>query len=379
MPIPFAKPDITEAEITAISNCLRSGWLTTGGVTAEFERRFAETVGAKYALAVTSATMGALLVLDALGIGAGDEVIVPAYTFSGPAMMARRLGARVVFADSRASSPEMSWEDALAKVTSRTKAIMPTDFAGNPWEAGIESLETHFRDIPIIHDAAHAFPAAYSDGSKVGSKGLATFFSFYATKTLTTGDGGMVTTNDDDLAARIRKLRQHGFNKQLFDRYTNIQAGWAYAIEDNGWKANLTDLASSVGLVQLERAQEMLEKRRAIASLYDSIFTRTNLPVRPLGHDEGSAFHLYPIYVENRDDFITRMAGHGIQCSVHFIPLPLHPAWQDAGAPRCLNAENHFMRTVSLPIYPTMAVVDVAKVLDAAITSLKEQLECSQA
>lgn len=377
MTIPFAKPDITEAEIEAVTTCLRSGWLTTGGVTAEFEKRFAEYVGVKHALAVTSATMGALVTLDALGIGPGDEVIVPAYTFSGPAMMARRLGAKVVFADSTASAPDMSWGDALSKVTSRTKAIMPTHFAGNPYEFG--TGQTHHDDIPIIHDAAHAFPATYSDGSMVGSSGLATFFSFYATKTLTTGDGGMITTNDDALAERIRKLRQHGFNKQLFDRYTNIKAGWAYSIDENGWKANLTDLASSIGLVQLQRANEMRAKRRAIADLYDMVFAHTSVPAYPLVHDAGSAFHLYQIYVDKRAEFIAGMGRRGIQCSVHFIPLPLHPAWHGTASASVHNAIKHYEKAVSLPFYPTMTPYDVAMVLHAALETMKELASCSQA
>jgi dTDP-4-amino-4,6-dideoxygalactose transaminase len=376
--MPFALPDITEREVEAVSECLRSGWVTTGRKTKEFEEKFASFIGVKHALAVNSATAGALLILDALGIGPGDEVIVPAYTFSGPAMMAHHLGAKIVLVDSYLDDPAMHGWDCTQAITERTKAIMPTHFAGIPYE-GTGKLKgvTHIQGVPIIHDAAHAFPTRYADGTMVGSKGLATFFSFYATKCITTGEGGMITTNDDDLADRIRKLRLHGFDRSLFDRYTNAKAGWRYDISAEGWKANMTDLSAALGLVQLDRAYLMRWTRQQIADDYDKAFTRAGIEL--LKHPDGSSYHLYQIYMpsNDRDEFISRMADKGIQCSVHFIPLHMHTAWQKIGVNDCPQAESLYKQVVSLPIHSKMNQADVDRVIAAVVETAGELVECS--
>ena len=371
--MPFAVPDISEREVEAVSECLRSGWVTTGRKTKEFEEKFAAFIGVKHALAVNSATAGALLILDALGVGPGDEVIVPAYTFSGPAMMAHRLGAKIVLCDSQLDNPAMCATALEGLITSKTKAIMPTHFAGIPFEA-LGYLE-EYRGIPIIHDAAHAVPSRNSNGSIVGSTGKATFFSFYATKCITTGEGGMITTNDDDLADRIRKLRLHGFDKSLFDRYTNAKAGWRYDIAAEGWKANMTDLSAALGIVQLDRSWLMRYLREQVAHDYDAAFEKAGIAT--LKHPVGSSYHLYQIYVPRRDEFIARMAEKGVQCSVHFIPLHLHSAWQKAGVNECPLAENLFKQVVSLPIHSKMIQDDVDRVIAAVVETAGELVECS--
>ncbi|MBY0559995.1 aminotransferase class I/II-fold pyridoxal phosphate-dependent enzyme [Hyphomicrobium sp.] len=233
MSLPFARPDIGDDEVEAVVECMKSGWLTSGSKVQEFEAKFAAFTGAKHAIAVSSATVGALLILDALGIGLGDEVIVPAMTFSGPAMMAHRLGANVVLADCLPGSHQLDPADVARKITPRTKVVMPTHFAGEACD--LEALQslcaTH--GVLLIDDAAHALPTVDKSGDRVGSgaSSLATFFSFYATKTLTTGDGGMITTNEDWLAERIRPLRSHGMSRPVFDRYSRLGASWQYDIE----------------------------------------------------------------------------------------------------------------------------------------------------
>lgn len=269
--IPFALPDIGPAEIAAVTACLESGWVTSGPNVKEFERRFADYVGAKHAIAVNSATMGALLILDALGVGPGSEVIVPAYTFSGPAMMAHKLGAKVLLADCLPGSYQIDPADVERKLTDDTLVVMPTHFAGASCDMNSLAEICGGIGVHLIDDAAHAFPTFdYAENRMVGNgqPSKATFFSFYATKCLTTGEGGMVTTNDTALADRIRALRLHGINRAVHDRYTNLKTGWRYDIAAPGWKANMTDTAAAMGIVQLERTPEMRTARSIIATLY---------------------------------------------------------------------------------------------------------------
>jgi dTDP-4-amino-4,6-dideoxygalactose transaminase len=230
--------------------------------------------------------------------------------------------------------------------------------------------------LALIDDAAHAFPAidwTVNDLVGSGKHSKATFFSFYATKTITTGEGGMITTNDDALAGRIRKLRLHGFNKELFDRYTNAAAGWRYDISEPGWKANMTDIAAALGIGQLHRAVEMRERRWQIAQAYFKQLE--GVPGVKLPEiDEGSAWHLFPIQVEDRDEFVRRMTAAGIQCSVHFIPLHQHSYWQKALGVKpgdFPNADALFAGEVSLPIYSLMTDDDARRVCFAVETILR--------
>lgn len=381
MSIPFHRPDISQAEIDAVTECLKSGWLTSGRKVKEFEDKFAAFVGAEHAVAVNSATSAALLLMDALNVGPRDEVIVPSYTFSGPAMMARKLGAKVVFADCARDSFQIDPEDVAAKITSRTKIVMPTHFAGAPADVARLNEICASSGVIVLEDAAHALPTVELKGSKlVGScslGSLATFFSFYATKTLTTGDGGMITTNDSFLASRLRQLRMHGMSTPVSDRYTRVGASWQYDILHEGWKLNMTDIAAAIGIVQLDRTADLHRSRFAVATQYEEELAGLHgvlLPEVSAAH----ACHLFPIMVRaDRKRFIELMAINGVQCSVHFIPLHLHSAWasyQNQSSHTLPVSEMMFRNEVSLPIYPGMTSDEVSTVASA----VKEALVASR-
>lgn len=378
MSIPFHRPDIGQAEIDAVTECLKSGWLTSGRKVKEFEDAFAKKVGAKHAIAVNSATSAALLLLDVLNVGPGDEVIVPSYTFSGPAMMARKLGAHVVFADCAPGSYMVDPNEVLAKITPRTRVVMPTHFAGAAADVERLSWLCAQKNIALLEDAAHALPTVEHGTSKyVGacSFSLATFFSFYATKTLCTGDGGMITTNDDLIASRLRQLRMHGMSVPVADRYTRLGASWQYDIAFEGWKVNMTDIAAAMGLVQLERMEELHQARVAIALQYEEELQ--GYVTLPANQHLSHAVHLFPIQVNKRDQFVQLMAQQDVQCSVHFIPLHMHSAWRGYTSPYDLpNASAIYRRTVSLPVYPSMTAEDVSTVTAAARTAVKELGGC---
>jgi dTDP-4-amino-4,6-dideoxygalactose transaminase len=374
----FALPDIGPEEIDNVVSCLRSGWLTSGKMVQQFEREFADYVGAKEAVSVSSATMAALLLLSALEVGPGDEVIVPAYTFSGPAMMAHKLGAKIVFADCAPNSYQIDPEHVASLITPRTKVIMPTHFAGSACDIAALAKLCVGRGIHLIDDAAHAFPTFDATTDTMVGQGVhtaATFFSFYATKTLTTGEGGMVTTNDEVLARKVRNVRSHGFSREAFDRYTNLTTSWRYDIAHEGWKANMTDLAAAIGLAQLKRSDTLQFDRASIAKKY-----RQELRELPIGlpeYDKHSAWHLFPIQVEKRDEFISLMAQRGVQCSVHFIPLHHHTKWQAIVGPQSLpNSDAMFAKEVSLPIFSRMTTDDIDRVVVSAHEVLKELKLC---
>ena len=293
-------------------------------------------------------------------------------TFSGPAMMAHRLGAKVVLADCEPGSYQISVADVAAKITPQTRVVMPTHFGGASCSTAALSELCYQHGIKLVDDAAHAFPTIDRDTLNMVGSGRdshATFFSFYATKCITTGEGGMVTTNNDELADKIKRLRLHGFNRTIFDRYTNVKTGWKYDIAAPGWKANMTDIAAAMGLAQLARADDMLIRRQQIAQLY-----RDQLKGSGRGAAEVAitATHgtCYPVQVDDRDRFVNHMAEVGVQCSVHFIPLSLHSYWQQAlgvEAGHCPNAEAIYARSVSLPIFSKMTDKDVQRVVDAVL------------
>jgi dTDP-4-amino-4,6-dideoxygalactose transaminase len=369
--LPFALPDITAAEIDSVAGCLRAGWLTSGPAVQRFEAQFARAIGAEHAVACSSATMASLLIFDALGVGPGDEVTFPAWTFSGPPMMAHRLGATVVLADVDRRTFNLSSEH-LGEITSRTRAVVPTHFAGLAVDVDeLVELADPF-GVAVVDDAAHAFPARDADGRTVGAQAaVATFFSFYATKPLTTGDGGMVVTNDAVLADKVRRLRTHGMSREAYGRYNDPEAKWRYEIVAGGWKANMTDFAAAIGLAQLRRATGLRLERKRIADAYCEGLRGAGVTLPPYAC--GHAWHLFPILVEHdRDGFIDRMAAQGVQCSVHFIPLHKHPFWQAAARiPRPLvNCDWLAEREVSLPIFSKMTDADVERVIAAVKAAL---------
>ncbi|HPZ48783.1 MAG TPA: DegT/DnrJ/EryC1/StrS family aminotransferase [Propionibacteriaceae bacterium] len=377
--LPFALPDIGEAEIEAAVTCLRSGWLTTGPNARAFEQEFAAFVGAEHAVAVNSATAGLHLAYEALGIGPGDEVLVPTWTFTATAEAVRYLGADPVFVDVDPRTYCIDVALAAESVTRRTKAIAPVHFAGRAVpEQDLRALaDAH--DLRIVDDAAHSFPT-WSDGQLIGGQGHeATVFSFYATKTITTGEGGMVVTPDPDLAARMRTMRLHGISRDIFNRYTDVaQRSWFYEVVAPGYKYNLTDMAAAIGRVQLTRANELRDRRAEIAAQYAAGLAGLplTLPPAPPSNpqaDSTHAWHLYVVQIDDgapldRDATIDALTGRGIGTSVHFIPLHLQPYWRDTyqlTTDQFPVATDLFNRSFSLPIYTRMTDADVDRVIAA--------------
>ncbi|HSO70175.1 MAG TPA: DegT/DnrJ/EryC1/StrS family aminotransferase [Arachnia sp.] len=373
--LPFARPDITEAEIQAVVETMRSGWLTTGPNAAAFEREFIEFLGADaQGVAVNSATAGLHLAFEAIGVRPGAEVLVPTWTFTATAEAVRYLGGDPVLVDADPDTLCIDLSDAERKVTERTVAIAPVHYAGLGVPNGALTEFAHRHNLKVVEDAAHAFPTI-NEGTLIGAHGhTATVYSFYATKTMTTGEGGMVVTPDPELAARMRTMRLHGINRDVFDRYSSSKPSWHYDVVAPGYKYNLTDTAAAMGRVQLQRTPEMVARRTAIAEQFDAAFA--DLPVTlPARAPEGSthAWHIYNLRLTadapvDRDTFINKMGEAEVGTSVHFIPLHLQPYWRDTyhhlpGDFPIATAE--FQRTVSLPIFSAMTGDDVAKVTNA--------------
>lgn len=365
--IPFAVPDIGEAEIEAVANSMRSGWITTGPNCSSFEKEFASFLGANQleTVAVNSATAGLHLALEALGVGEGDEVLVPTWTFTATAEVVSYLGATPVFVDIEPSAYTINFTEAQKVITERTKAIMPVHFAGRPISRKAIEEFASSNKLLVVEDAAHAFPAS-SEGTPVGcSNAEAIVFSFYATKTMTTGEGGMVATKDINLARRMRTMRLHGINGDVFNRYNSDRPKWYYEVVAAGFKYNLTDIAASMGRVQLARSPDMREKREFIANFYLSELADVRDVRLPRREEPGDihAWHLFTIEIlrnaaMSRDEFIQAMSKEGIGTSVHFIPLHLQPHWRSAYA---LRAERFpvsnaaYEQIVSLPIFSGMS------------------------
>jgi dTDP-4-amino-4,6-dideoxygalactose transaminase len=395
--IPFAKPCIGEEEIAAVVKTMRSGWLTTGPKTREFEEAFASAVGSRHALAVNSATAGLHLALEAAGVQPNDAVFTPVWTFTASAEVARYLGAHPVFVDIDAATLNVDpvcLQEAIIKAERggkwQPKAIMPVHFAGQACKMDSIIELALDKDLKVIEDAAHAFPATVSSRSvldasssrrNIGAVGDATVFSFYATKTLATGEGGMVTTENDALAERVRVMRLHGISRDVWNRYTSDKPSWYYEIIAPGFKYNLTDIAAAIGLEQLRKSGLFQNRREEIATAYNAGLgghAAFELPQVKCSEDV-HAWHLYVLRLNldqfniDRDRFIEEMAARGVSCSVHFIPLHMQPYWRDTYGLENSQfpvASREFQRVVSLPIYPGMTDRDVefvtAMLLDVA-------------
>lgn len=381
--IPFALPDIGEEEISEVVDSLRSGWVTTGPKVKKFEQDFKDFIGNEgEAVAVNSATAGLHLALEAIGVGIGDEVITTPYTFTATAEVIRYLGANPVFVDINPSTFNIDITQIESKISTRTKAIIPVHFAGLACEmdAIIEIAQHH--NLRVIEDAAHALPSEYG-GRLVGSLQTdATVYSFYATKTITTGEGGMVVTRDSALAERCRVMRLHGISRDAFDRYNSEKPAWHYEVVAPGFKYNMTDLAAAIGIHQLKKVRKFQQRRQVIASCYDHEFAELPILLPPHApNDDLHAWHLYTIRLSDdapvkRDDFIQLMAGRGIGCSVHFIPLHIHPYWRDTYklSPEDFpNALDAYERVVSMPIYTRMTEKDTSRVTKAVKEILSDQ------
>jgi len=373
---PFALPDIGEEEVSAVVKCLKSGWLTTGKMAQQFEKDFANFLGDKdlHCMSVNSASMGLRVLLDAYGVGEGDEVIVPTCTFSSTAMMPFHAGAKPVFVDIDEDTMNMDPVKLEQAITSKTKAIVPVHFAGLACDMQAINEIAKKHDLLVFEDAAHALPTI-SNGKTVGNNTSdGAIFSFYATKTITTGEGGMIVVNDAEKAKKCKILRLHGISKDVFDRYTSNKANWMYEIVEAGHKCNMTDMAASIGVEQLKKATSFAEKREYIAKKYLEAFKGLpiKLPAKPQG-DNTHSWHLFVIRIlENsgvsRNEFIDKMRELGVGCSVHFIPLHYHSFWQkELGVKKgdFPVSERAFECAVSLPIYTKMQDDDIDKVIAA--------------
>jgi len=379
--IPFALPDIGDDEIAEVVDTLKSGWITTGPKTRRFEEDFSAFLGTSnpaepplHAMAVNSATAGLHLALEALGIGPGDEVITTTHTFTATAEVVRYLGADVVLVDIDPATLCIDVAAVEAAITPRTKVVMPVHYAGLAADMAALLPLARRHGLKVVEDAAHALPTTCG-GRLVGTLGSeATVFSFYANKTMTTGEGGMVVTRDADLARRIKVMRLHGINRDAFDRFTAKVPSWYYEVIAPGFKYNLTDIASAVGIHQLRRARAFQRARADIAARYDAAFA--DLPViRPPGPLPGDthAWHLYVMRLADdakltRDELIEGLYAAGIGCSVHYIPLHLQPYWRERyglTTDRFPQSQRAFERMLSLPLYTRMGATEVQRVIDA--------------
>jgi dTDP-4-amino-4,6-dideoxygalactose transaminase len=373
--IPFHRASIGEEEIQAVAEVIRSGWIAMGPKTLEFEKRFAEYVGARHAIDVCSGTAALHLALEAAGLGPADEVLLPTTTFTATGEVITYLGARPVLVDVDAVSLNLDVADAEKRLTARTRAIIPVHMAGQPCDMEeIHSFAQKY-NLRVIEDAAHALPSEYQ-GKRVGSLSELTAFSFYATKTLTTGEGGMITTDNGDLAARMRLMRLHGIGGDAWKRYSK-SGSWYYEVMEAGFKYSPTDIQAAFGLVQLGKCDVSTTARRSIAEQYTAEFRcHTELETPTVEFDRRSSCHLYILRLHleqlsiDRNGVINELKQRGIGTSVHFIPLHLHPYYQRCYGYRMGNfpvAEAQFERCISLPIYPNMSVEDVQHVIEITI------------
>jgi dTDP-4-amino-4,6-dideoxygalactose transaminase len=374
--LPFALPDVGDEEITEVVEVLRSGWVTTGPKAKQFESDFTDFLGGGLdAIAVNSATAGLHLGLEALGIGADDEVITTTHTFTATAEVIRYLGADPVLVDIDADTLCLSITQVEAAITPRTKAIVPVHFGGRSVDMQSLLALAIKHGLFVMEDAAHALPTTCS-GQLIGSlESDVTVFSFYANKTMTTGEGGMLVTRNPVIAKRARVMRLHGINRDAFDRFTSKVPSWYYEVVAPGFKYNMTDIAAAMGIHQLKKVCLFQEKREAIALRYNEAFAYLPVILPLLAEkDDVHAWHLYVLQLNDdapvaRDQFIDAMFEKGIGCSVHYVPLHQHPYWRDTYhlTPEMFPVSQRvYERSVSLPIYSKMTDEDTERVILAA-------------
>ncbi len=371
--LPLTVPSIGAREKALVLETLESGWITTGPQALALGERVAALAGAKHGVALNSATAGLHLGLLACDVQPGDEVVTSTYTFAACVNVIEHCGARPVLVDVASDTLCLDPERLAAAITPRTRAVMPVDYAGHPCDMdGIEALARP-RGIAIVEDAAHALGAAWGD-RPVGSRADVTAFSFYATKNLTTGEGGAAVANDEERIERIRSLSLHGMSRDAWLRYTD-KGSWYYEVTHPGYKYNMSDVLAAIGIGQLERFEAMQQRRREIAARYDAGLAGVAEVRRP-GVRPGltHAWHLYPIALElerltiDRAGFIRELKAEGIGSSVHFIPIHLHPYFsarlglREGAFP---VAEDAYARAVSLPMFPAMTDHDVDDVCEA--------------
>lgn len=380
--LPFSPPAISEEEVAAVADTLRSDWITTGPKTRRFESEFAHYLGAENALALNSCTAGLHLALVALGIGPGDEVITTPMTFCSSVNVIEHVGARPVLADIEPDTLAIDPVRVAKVITSRTRAIMPVHYAGHPVDLAPLLALARAHNLYIIEDAAHALPATYQ-GQHIGTIGDLTAFSFYATKNLTTAEGGMLT-GAPELIDRARVLSLHGMSRDAWKRY-DANGSWYYEVVAPGFKYNMTDIQAAIGLVQLQRLETMQRRRREIVAQYSAAFGQLDALQTPTERSESeSAWHLYVLRLNldtltiDRARFIEELRARNIGTSVHFIPIHLHPFYRDkyGFAPDDFPiAYREYQRLISLPLHPGLSDEDVQDVI-GAVTDIVERFPC---
>jgi len=380
--LPFAQPDIDGTELAEIQSVLESGWITAGPKVAEFEAAFAEYVGARHAIAVNSCTAAMHLALEAAGVREGDTVLTTPFTFAATAEVVRYFNAVPHFVDIQADTLNIdpqALESAIEALNdqpgARVKALIPVHIAGQPCEMDAIARIADKYGVVVIEDAAHTLPTRYN-GRMVGSLSDFTCFSFYATKTLTTAEGGMITTDDETWAERCRMMSLHGISKDAWKRYT-AEGSWYYEILAPGFKYNMTDLSAAMGLAQLRKVEAMWRRRHEIATHYTAAFAAIpELEPPTVRPGVQHAWHLYILRLHldrlaiDRARFVSELHAHNIGASVHFIPLHLHPYYR-----RMWDYQHHdfpvafreYQRVISLPIYSRMSDQDVEDVIEAVV------------
>ncbi|RTL00796.1 MAG: DegT/DnrJ/EryC1/StrS family aminotransferase [Proteobacteria bacterium] len=374
--LPFALPDIGEEEISAVVETLRSGWVTTGPKTKQFEQEFVQYLGGGLeAISVNSATAGLHLALEACGVSNGDQVIVPTLTFTATAEVIRYLGADPIFIDCDPNTLCIDIAQIEGKITQQTKAIMPVHMAGLACDMDAIIQIARKYNLRVIEDAAHSLPTKVNNVMIGQHDSDAIVYSFYATKTITTGEGGMVVTKDPELAKRCRVMRLHGISRDAFDRYTSNKPAWFYEIVAPGFKYNLTDIASSLGLSQLAKADRFQMRRQQMAERYLAELSDLPLILPPQVVNKESDLHAWHLFCcqlatdkISRDEFIQAMSELGIGTSVHFIPLHIQPYWKEyynLKSEDFPNATKYYTNAFSLPLYTKMTDYDQTRVIAA--------------
>jgi dTDP-4-amino-4,6-dideoxygalactose transaminase len=374
--LPFARPDIGPAEIDAVSAAMRSGWVTTGPKTKEFEQAFTAFLGGNglQSIAVNSATAGLHLALEALGIGPGDEVIAPTLTFTATVEVVRYLGADPVLVDVDPVTLNIDPAKVRAAITPRTKAIMPVHYGGLACDMDAILAISKEHGLKVVEDAAHALPTTWR-GTLVGQlQSDVTVFSFYANKTITTGEGGMAVTHDPALAQRMRTMRLHGMSRDAFDRFTSKTPAWYYEVVAPGFKYNMTDVAAAMGVEQLARLPQFVQRRQDLATRYHDQLAPLPLTL-PADAPQGDthAWHLYVIRLRadaplGRDEVIQALSDRGIGTSVHYVPLHRHPYWRDRYqlTPEMFpQADAAYQAMISIPLFTAMGDSDQDRVIAA--------------
>lgn len=378
--VPFHKPYIADEEVDSVIESIKSGWLTLGPKTVDFERSFKDYIGTRNAIAVNSCTAAIHLSLRVRGVGMNDEVIIPAVNFASAGEVTCQEGAKPVLVDIEKETANINVRDIESSISKKTRAIIPVHYGGQPCEME-EILEMAGKNnITVIEDAAHALPSLYR-GKKIGTIGDIGCFSFYATKTMTTAEGGIAITTNDEWAERMRILRLHGISKDAWKRYSD-EGDWYYEIVEMGYKYNMTDIQAALGLAQLKKLEWMCERRKIIAEKYIEAFKDiSEIDLLELREDRTNSWHLFPVLLKlealsiDRKLFIERLKEKGIGTSVHFIPLYRHPFYRknfSYDAKDFPNSEWFFQREVSLPIYPSMSEQDQEYVIENVVDLCRE-------